>query len=51
MNEMIDEFVEPTSFGSECVEEEETFNRLGRAVVSWLFESSCSVEMSRLLSR
>jgi hypothetical protein len=51
MNGMIDEFVEHTSFGNECIEEEETFHRLGRAVVSWLFVSSCSVEMSRLLSR
>ena len=51
MNEMIDEFVGKTSFVNECVEEEETFHRLGRAVVSWIFVSSCSVEMSRLLSR
>jgi hypothetical protein len=51
MNEMIDECVEKTSDGNECVEEEETFHRLGHAVVSWLFVISCSVEMSRLLSR
>jgi hypothetical protein len=51
MNEMIDEFVEQTSFGNECVEEEETFHRLGRVVVSGLFVISCSVEMSRLPSK
>ena len=51
MNEMIDECVEHTSFGDECVEEEETIHWLGRAVVSCLFVISCSVEMSRLPSR
>jgi hypothetical protein len=42
MHEMIDECVQQTFSCNEGVEEkEETFNQGGRAVVSWLFVSSC----------